>query len=106
MELIIPRSWMKAILTMGNNKFEKLLLAPSASNKTKSHLNGNDSMNWKDSDMFVTRSRKELLDKIVSNTGNEYQLHGLITSYYKTFVEPKEIDNIDEEASETSRSIN
>ena len=100
MELAIPRSWMKAILTMGNQKFEQLLLAPSSRDQSKSHLNGNGAMNWKDSDMFVNKSRKELMDKIVSHAGNEYQLHGLIVRYYKAFVETKEYESIDEESSE------
>ena len=106
MELVFPRSWMKAILTMGNKQFEKLLLAPSSRDITKSHQNGNDFSNWKQSDMFVKKSRKELMDKILSHAGNEYQLHSLITSYYKAFVETKEVETIDEEASETSKSIN
>ena len=106
LELVIPRSWMKAILGVGDKKFEQLLLGPSARDANKSQSDGNNAMNWKDSDMFVSRSRKELMDKILSYRGNEYQLHSLIAKYYKTFVETNEVDTADEDASETSKSIN
>ena len=106
MELALPRSWMKAILAMGNKQFEKLLMAPSSRDISKSQLNGNDLPNWKQSDMFVKKSRKELMDKIVSNAGNEYQLHSLIISYYKAFVETRDVEAADEDASETSKSVN
>ena len=97
---------MKAILGVGDKKFEQLLLGPSARDANKSQSDGNKAMNWKDSDMFVSRSRKELMDKILSYRGNEYQLHSLIAKYYKTFVETNEVDTADEDASETSKSIN
>ena len=43
------------------------------------------------SGVFYKRSQKEMIAKIVACAENENQLHGLITTYYKTFINKEKI---------------